>query len=143
MATRKCWDDWIFGGGCRCWGVVTARRFISSKINAPRSTASSQRGDTTANKGEQGTCQLSIFSVRAREGGSVKYTTPTRSYAQGVLGGVVGRGGESCWRWGQRRALLRTQRISMMEMPSLSQVFWWLGGQFSTCGSVKLPAFAT
>jgi hypothetical protein len=52
VAARKCWGDWIIGGGCRRWGVVTARRFISSKINAPRSTASSRRGDATANKGE-------------------------------------------------------------------------------------------
>jgi hypothetical protein len=28
MATSKCWGDWIVGGGCRRWGVVTVRRFI-------------------------------------------------------------------------------------------------------------------
>jgi hypothetical protein len=44
---------------------VTARPFIFSKINAPRSTASSQRGDATANKGEQG-YDLSDVPVKAR-----------------------------------------------------------------------------
>jgi hypothetical protein len=61
----------------------------------------------------------------------------------GRVGRGCGKGGESCWRWGQCHALWRTPRVSMMEMSLSSRVFWWLGGQFSTCGSAKLPIFAT
>jgi len=39
----------------------------------------------------------SRFFVGVRRGASTIHTPPTHAQAQGMLGGVVGRGGESCW----------------------------------------------
>ena len=51
MAARKCCGDWIVGGVCGLQRVATARRFISSKIDALTSAASSALCDATEKKG--------------------------------------------------------------------------------------------
>ena len=51
MAARKWCGDWCVGGGCGGLRVATARRFISSKIDALRSPASTAQCDATAKKG--------------------------------------------------------------------------------------------
>ena len=101
MATRKCWGEWIIVGGCRRWGVVTARWFILSKVNAPRSTASSRRGNATANKGEQGTRQLWLVrcprqSARCSHDG--KWLSRFGISVRATMQKIVYFFGESAWR---------------------------------------------
>ena len=59
------------------------------------------------------------------------------------VGRGLGKGGESCWRGRQRRALWRTRGVKTMEIASSSRVFLMAVGHFSPPGSAKLPAFAT
>ena len=98
-----------------------------SKIDALRSAASPLSGDATAKErhvnydvfdvsveacaahtgkwlsrlgiGSRATMRKIVdFFVGAGGGASTIHTPPTSTRAQGVSGGVVGRGGESCWR---------------------------------------------
>ena len=65
MAARKWCGDWCVGGGCGGLRVATARRFISSKIDALRSPASTPRCDALAKKGHVN-YDVSDVPVKAR-----------------------------------------------------------------------------
>ncbi len=51
MAVQKCCGDWIVRGVCGLQRVATTRQFISLKINALTSAASSALCDATEKKG--------------------------------------------------------------------------------------------
>jgi hypothetical protein len=134
MAARKWCGDWCVGGGCGGLRVATARRFISSKIDALRSPASTAQCDATAKKGHVNydvsdvpvkACAApttgsgchgsvlararhaknsSFFLVGVRGGGSAIIPADVIVGTERV-GRGLGKGGESCWRGQQRRAL--------------------------------------
>ena len=175
MAARKWCGDWCVGGGCGGLRVATGRRFILSKIDALRSPASTAQCDATAKKGHVN-YDLSNVPVKVRAapttgsgchvlywharddaknssffGGSARRRKRDTHPADAIVGTErvgrgLGKGGESCWRGRQRRALWRTRGVTTMEIaPSCGAIKRILAGvgQFSPPGSAKLPAFAT
>ena len=138
MAARKWCGDWCVGGGCGGLRVATGRRFISSKIDALRSPASTAQCDATAKKGHVN-YDLSNVPVKVRAapttgsgchvlywharddaknssffGGSARRRKRDTHPADAIVGTErvgrgLGKGGESCWRGRQRRALWRTR----------------------------------
>ena len=173
MAARKWCGDWCVGGGCGGLRVATARRFISSKIDALRSPASTAQCDATAKKGHVN-YDLSNVPVKVRAapttgsgchvlywharddaknssffGGSARRRKRDTHPADAIVGTErVGRGlGKGGSLVGVGDSVVpcggHDRGVKTMEIASSSRVFLMAVGHFSPPGSAKLPAFAT
>ena len=134
MAARKWCGDWCVGGGCGGLRVATARRFISSKIDALRSPASTPRCDALAKKGHVN-YDVSDVPVKARAA-----PTTRRGCHGSVLAARDDAKNISFFRWERAEAETRyTPRRRDRRSRARREGSWEGGGSLVGAGDSVVP----